>query len=239
MSDDIQNQIKVPEPAPDMKVCDSAQTDDVQDLNEQLAKALYSRDWYKHRCNNLQAAQKNMRDPERTMVCDILANGALLHDGSGLVAAARYAVKEEHLASEGQKVIADSSELLSIEGNRRVLALMRRAMEHPEVLEIMADCSDAIETEGSAVEGSDFDRAPWVALRKNLRDKAKEIRDSDPEIWEAETHASVQGLKLLNQDEVRNIFLAHGFTVKEGQSDLKPYVFEAAKALMQAMIKNN
>jgi len=239
MSDDIQNQIKVPEPAPDVKVCDSAQTDDVQDLKEQLAKALDSRDWYKHRCNNLQAAQKNMRDPERTMVCDILANGALLHDGSGLVAAARYAVKEEHSASERQKVIADSSDPLSVEGNRRVLALMRRAMEHPDVLEIMADCSDAIETEGSAVEGSDFDRSPWVALRKNLREKAKEIRESDPELWEVEAQTSVQGLKFLNREEVRRIFLANGFTVKEGQSDLKAYVYDAAKALMQAMAKNN
>ena len=32
-------------------------------------------DWFEQRCNTLQQAQANMRDPERKMVCDILANG--------------------------------------------------------------------------------------------------------------------------------------------------------------------
>lgn len=32
-------------------------------------------DFYKRRCDALQQAQKEMRDPERQMVCDILANG--------------------------------------------------------------------------------------------------------------------------------------------------------------------
>jgi len=239
MSDDIQNQINAAEPAPNMKVCDSAQTADIEDLKKRLTEALHSRDWYKRRCNNLQAAQKNMRDPERTMVCDILANGALLHDGGGLVAEKRYAVQGERSAPEQQKDIDGPSAHLSVDENRRVLTLMRRAMDHPEVLEIMVDCSDAIETEGSAVEGCEFDRSPWVELRKSLRGRAKEIRESDPELWEEEAQTSVQGLKFLNRDEVRSIFLAHGFTVKEGQSDLKAYVYDAAKALMQAMAKNN
>lgn len=34
--------------------------------------------YYKRRTDALQKAQKQMRDPERTMVCDILANGFLL-----------------------------------------------------------------------------------------------------------------------------------------------------------------
>lgn len=33
---------------------------------------------------------------------------------------------------------------------------------------------------------------------------------------------------------IREIFLAHGFTIKEGQADLKPYVYEAAYALLAA-----
>lgn len=35
-------------------------------------------DWKQHRLDALQSAQSKMRDPERTMVCDILANGTLL-----------------------------------------------------------------------------------------------------------------------------------------------------------------
>lgn len=40
-------------------------------------------DFYKRRANLLQSVQKHMRDPERTLVCDILANGQLLPDPQG------------------------------------------------------------------------------------------------------------------------------------------------------------
>ena len=33
---------------------------------------------------------------------------------------------------------------------------------------------------------------------------------------------------------IREIFLANGFTIKEGQTDLKPYVYQAAHALLWA-----
>ena len=40
--------------------------------------------FYKRRCDALQEWQSKMRDPERTIVCDILANGITLHpDYSG------------------------------------------------------------------------------------------------------------------------------------------------------------
>jgi len=38
---------------------------------------------------------------------------------------------------------------------------------------------------------------------------------------------------LLTRDEVRAIYMAHGFTIKEGHNDLKPYVYEAAETLMR------
>ena len=62
----------------------------VQELkitNDRLTRSVA---FYKQRADLLQQAQKNMRDPERTMVCDILANGALLSDPKG----DRYGVKE-------------------------------------------------------------------------------------------------------------------------------------------------
>ena len=39
--------------------------------------------WYKDRVNMLQREQARMRDPERTLVCDIIANCALLPDPNG------------------------------------------------------------------------------------------------------------------------------------------------------------
>jgi len=40
-------------------------------------------DFYLNRCNLLVKNQHRMRDPERTLVCDVLANGQLLPDPDG------------------------------------------------------------------------------------------------------------------------------------------------------------
>lgn len=37
----------------------------------------------------------------------------------------------------------------------------------------------------------------------------------------------------LTRDQIREVFMAHGFTVKEGQTDLKQYVYDAAHALLE------
>ena len=44
--------------------------------SQELRRLCQSRDFYKQRCEALQAVQPNMRDPERKAVCDILANGS-------------------------------------------------------------------------------------------------------------------------------------------------------------------
>lgn len=54
-----------------------------------INKLKFSLDWYKNRVNKLQELQSKMRDPERTIVCDILANGHLLNEHS------RYQIKNE------------------------------------------------------------------------------------------------------------------------------------------------
>lgn len=41
---------------------------------------------------------------------------------------------------------------------------------------------------------------------------------------------------MLSKDQIRSIFMQHGFTIKEGQTDLKPYVYEAAEALINAAL---
>lgn len=50
----------------------------VDDLAKELDTALEALQWFMRRCDHLQRVQHRMRDPERTMVCDILANGSLL-----------------------------------------------------------------------------------------------------------------------------------------------------------------
>ena len=42
----------------------------------------------------------------------------------------------------------------------------------------------------------------------------------------------------LSKDQIREVFMAHGFTVKEGQTDLKQYVYDAAYALLQSQEKS-
>lgn len=44
----------------------------------------------------------------------------------------------------------------------------------------------------------------------------------------------VEAARPLSKDTIRSIFLANGFTIKEGQTDLKPYVYEAARELLRA-----
>jgi len=61
----------------------------IAELEEKIKELGRSRDFYKSRIEKLQAVQHKMRDPERTLVCDIIANNALLPDLNGL----RYALR--------------------------------------------------------------------------------------------------------------------------------------------------
>jgi hypothetical protein len=56
---------------------------DILHLKEQVKDLKSSKEWYASRFELLQKVQKYMRDPERTIVCDILANNSLLPDPSG------------------------------------------------------------------------------------------------------------------------------------------------------------
>ncbi len=71
----------------DMKVYDAIaanyaapqqQAEPVQDIQKALKDAQHTADFYRRRCEALQQWQSRMRDPERTVVCDILANGFTL-----------------------------------------------------------------------------------------------------------------------------------------------------------------
>ena len=61
------------------------------EMIERLELAESSIAWHRRRWMALQMHQMKMREPERTMVCDILANGELMHP---TVAGDRYAIKD-------------------------------------------------------------------------------------------------------------------------------------------------
>jgi hypothetical protein len=48
------------------------------------------------------------------------------------------------------------------------------------------------------------------------------------------TRLEVRANMQLTKEQIRDIFMAHGFTIKEGQTDLKQYVYDAAFALLSA-----
>ena len=51
-----------------------------------------------------------------------------------------------------------------------------------------------------------------------------------------EDRATRAALTTPTRDQIRSTLLAHGFTIKEGQSDLKEYVYEAAEALLSLQL---
>lgn len=53
------------------------------ELVERCRKIAHSADWNRRRVDMLSRMQKHMRDPERTLVCDIIANCQLLPDRDG------------------------------------------------------------------------------------------------------------------------------------------------------------
>lgn len=88
------------------------------------------------------------------------------------------------------------------------LALLARAMGHPMVLEIMADCADCIATENSAQHDPDvypYDGTKWVAMAAELRQQAAAIRAEDPDIW------TTQAQQPLTDEQVTELRAQHGW----------------------------
>ena len=63
------------------------------DLLAEKSASERSLEWYRLRVEMLAREQSRMRDPERTLLCDILANGQLLPDPKG----ARYGNLSENV----------------------------------------------------------------------------------------------------------------------------------------------
>lgn len=74
-------------------------------LKDQLNDALDSLNFYKRRVEALQQWQSKMRDPERTIVCDIIANGCTLEPSGD-----RYKQPAQQSAERGEPVEKDAEE---------------------------------------------------------------------------------------------------------------------------------
>ena len=83
---DLDNKVEQPDPREIGKAIDAA-----IGMIERLELAESSVAWHRRRWMALQMHQTKMREPERTMVCDILANGELMHP---TVSGDRYAIKD-------------------------------------------------------------------------------------------------------------------------------------------------
>lgn len=73
-----------------VKAYDVVHQQQMADVNKKLEDALTSLNWYAQRHDAMQKVQKLMRDPERTIACDILANGHLLRNSEGKLSVERY-----------------------------------------------------------------------------------------------------------------------------------------------------
>ena len=80
---------------------DKFEQPDAREISEAIDAAIYVVErlelaesavaWHRRRWMALQMHQTKMREPERTMVCDIIANGELMHP---TIAGDRYATKD-------------------------------------------------------------------------------------------------------------------------------------------------
>ncbi len=70
-------------------------------------------------------------------------------------------------------------------------------------------------------------------IRESRRTAEQKLR-ADQMTRQLADQADSQPAPVLDCDRIREIFMAHGFTVEEGQTDLKQYVYDAADALLCA-----
>lgn len=73
--------------------------------------------------------------------------------------------------------------------------------------------------------------AGYPSTDRRLAAQETLIARVDAAIAAAEDHPPAQPVKRMSADEIRATFLSHGFEIKPGFDDLKPYVYAAARAI--------
>lgn len=77
-------------------------------------------------------------------------------------------------------------------------------------------------------------RQQEIDALKDEIERLKEWTDEDLPLPEDDWPVvrNERGVSIVTDNEIRDVFLSHGFKIKDGCDDLKPYVYEAARALL-------
>lgn len=114
------------------------------ELRKRIRSLAHSEQFYHRRVHLLEQVQSRMRDPERTLVCDIVANGQLLHGSDGQLDEKRYFAPANDLPAPTAQASPDTAAL------RAHIERLKSALETAEAA--LADIGDADREPGDDVD---------------------------------------------------------------------------------------
>lgn len=108
---------------------------------------------------------------------------------------------------------------------------LKRLLMHRAVIELDAGGHSAILRAEAALAQS---TPPWVGEQATGACKLTVCQGEKRcgPCLEKDARAAATGGVQISDERIREIFMADGFTIKEGQRDLKPYVYAAARAIL-------
>lgn len=71
----------------------------------------------------------------------------------------------------------------------------------------------------------------WSNGSNDIKDHRKNTEAAGIPTRDLYTHQ----LTVATREDIRRVLMKHGFTIKDGHEDLKPYVYEAAEALLREL----
>lgn len=104
---------------------------------------------------------------------------------------------------------------------------VRRVFRNGRYTWAVADDEDSIFSEDEESEGD---------LMNMTKPENPAMRAAAPRAAPAQSR---EPIKMLTDEQIREIFLLYGFTIKDWLTDLKPYVYAAARAVIAEFCKIN
>lgn len=105
----------------------------------------------------------------------------------------------------------------------------------PSGIALLTAAKDRIRWLSRALEATQVPAEP-VAWRHShthsLAETQADVELADGDEWAEPLFLGPLAARRITNEDIRRVFLENGFTIKEGQNDLKPYVFAAARALL-------
>lgn len=116
------------------------------ELRKRIKSLAHSEQFYHRRVHLLEQVQSRMRDPERTLVCDVVANGLLLHGSDGRLDERRYFAPANEAPAPTHQAHQASADAAAL---RAHIERLKRALETAEAA--LADIGDADREPGDDV----------------------------------------------------------------------------------------